>query len=246
MERGLPNAFATSRRIGVQVERNAAGYSLAGAVYGQEANETGGDEGVGAGGRVTFAPVLTKERVVHFGVAAAWEEPSSTDEDLDSVRFRQTPETHVASTRLVDTGAIAGVSHLARLGLEAAAVLGPVSLQAEYMTVGVDAAAESLDFSGYYAYVSWFPGGQMRAYSKGRFDRVEAEKAWELALRFSSLDLDDGSVAGGRQDDITLGVNYYFDPHIRLQLNYVDADAQPQPGLSDEPSVFQARLSMDF
>jgi phosphate-selective porin OprO/OprP len=246
IERGLPNAFATSRRIGVQLEHAADAYTFAAAIYGQEANEDAGDEGLGAGARIAFAPVNEPGRLLHLGLAAALEEPETTDAGTDSVRFRQTPESHVTSTRLVDTGDIGGVSQLMKLGLEAAATLGPLSLQAEYMTVGVDADAGDFDFDGWYAYASWFPGGETRPYGKGRFERVEATRAWELALRVSSIDLNDGAIAGGRQDDLTLAVNYYFNPYIRVMFNYVAVDAEPGPGLSDEPNVFQVRLSLDF
>jgi phosphate-selective porin OprO/OprP len=161
------------------------------------------------------------------------------------VRISARPESHVTGIRLVDTGDIAAVGSRTSLGLEFAAVYGSLSAQAEFIQQSLATEGSDFDLGGYYAYLSWFPGGQSRPYKDGKFERVEAENAWEFGLRFSSMDLNDGVAAGGEQDNLTVGANYYVNPHLRFMLNYIVVDTE-RAGVADKPEVFQARLSLDF
>lgn len=245
MERSLPNTLATSHRIGVGYERNAGASHLAAAIYGNSASDVSGDEGIGVGARYAYAPQLNDHSFIHLGAAVAYEEPTNTDGGSDSLRYRARPESHVTSTRLVDTGNIANISSVTKAGLELAYVSRGFSAQAEYLMSGIDAAGGDADFAGYYAYVSYFPGGTGRSYKDGVFQRTKVSKAWEFAARFSHIDLSDGPIAGGEQDDITLAANYYVSPYLRFMANYILVDAKVA-GVSEKPKVFQVRAAMDF
>ena len=48
--------------------------------------------------------------------------------------------------------------------------------------------------------------------------------AWEVAARYSSLDLNDGGVRGGVQNAVTLGLNWDLYPNTRNMWNYVYND----------------------
>ncbi|MGH8496914.1 MAG: OprO/OprP family phosphate-selective porin [Gammaproteobacteria bacterium] len=246
MERALPNVFVPSRRIGAGYENYARPFGFAAGVFGGTTEDSNEDEGAGAAGRVVFAPELNEGMLLHLGLAATWMEPETTDPLNDSFEIRQRPESHVTDTRLVDTGVLDDASNMQNYGLEAAWNLGSLSFQGEYMMSSVETDAGDFDFDGWYAYGSWFPGGQTRPYKDGAFQRVEANGAWELALRFSSLDLDDGIVQGGTEDDITLGVNYYVNPYLRFMFNYVQADVEGGINGDEEPDIYQFRVSYDF
>ncbi|MCK4743683.1 MAG: porin [Sulfuriflexus sp.] len=250
MERSLPAVFATSHRIGVGVNRGGNNWSLAGSVYGGQSKDAeDGQEGYGFGARATFAPMAEKTRVVHLGVAVAREEPL---DDGDDIRFRQRPEFHAASTRLVDTGTISNVDNIQRYGLEAAAVVGPFSLQGEYLKASVsrDSGFSDADFDGAYISASYFLTGESRPYKakKGTFGRVKPKSksgAWEVAARYSTLDLNDGAIQGGEEDNWTVGLNWYVNPHVRIMANYIDVDVD-KGGVNDNPSIFALRTQIDF
>jgi len=250
MERSLPAVFATSHRIGLGVKRGGKNWSLAGSVYGgQSADDESGQEGYGFGARGTFAPIAEKTRVVHLGVALAREEPI---DDGDDIRFRQRPEFHAASTRLVDTGTISMVDNIQRYGLEAAAVMGPFSIQGEYLKASVsrESGFSDADFDGSYISASYFLTGESRPYKakKGVFGRVKPKSksgAWEVAARYSTLDLDDGAIQGGEEDNWTLGLNWYVNPHVRIMANYIDVDVE-KAGVDDNPNIFAVRTQIDF
>ncbi len=127
MERGAPNAFVPSRRIGVGLENASGNRTWSAAVFGNEAQDNNEDEGLGIAGRFTIAPQLGEGRFWHFGVAASYEEPATTD-DAGGVRFRARPESHVTGTRLVNGGTIANVSNIMKTGLEGAYVSGGLSV----------------------------------------------------------------------------------------------------------------------
>ena len=54
--------------------------------------------------------------------------------------------------------------------------------------------------------------------------------AFEVAARVSHIDLDDevddlvGGVRGGISNNVSLALNWYFNPYVRLSLNYVHAE----------------------
>jgi phosphate-selective porin OprO/OprP len=263
MERAMPvDAFATSRRIGLGTNYASDHWTLAASLYGREEDdqpENGPDQGYGVGARLTWAPWNEKTRVLHFGAAGAWENPNDND-----VRFRTRFETHKTDTRLVDTGdpTIPEPDNFTRYGLEAATVLGPFSLQGEY--IGIAAQSDEVsdpDFDGWYIYGSWFLTGESRHYKKGAFSRVTPKStvgrsggigAWELAVRYSSIDLDDADTLGGEEDNITVGINWYATKYVRFMANYVMADADKvsadiDPNQEDDsPDVFQVRAQIDF
>jgi len=256
MERGLPGVFSPSRNFGLSAGAHGRQWSARAGIFGKGINNTtGGDEGYGFTGRVTYAPILQKQHSLHFGAAFSHRDFG----DVGTTKFRERAESHITEVRLINTGTLADADSMNLLGLETAAVLGPFSVQSEYTHASVNrnAGSANADFSGWYAYASWFLTGESRAYNgkSGTFGRVHPKTragidgigAWELGLRYSELDLSDADVFGGQQKDLTLGLNWYLAPSIRLMANYVKVlQVQGGPNDNDEPSVFQLRGQIDF
>jgi phosphate-selective porin OprO/OprP len=76
--------------------------------------------------------------------------------------------------------------------------------------------------------------------------------AFEIALRYSELDLNDGPVKGGKEDDWTIGANWYLGTHWKLQANYVWANStkfygNPLNADADvDPRIFEVRAQVYF
>ena len=155
----------------------------------------------------------------------------ATHRDADpDFRFRARPEAHL-SERSVDTG-LFDANHATIVGAEAAWVHDSLSLQGEIMNTMVDSdEGDDPDFMGYYVQASYFLTGESRYYSRkyGSFDRVKPNDdfggggsgAWELGARYSNIDLDDGDIEGNKQENITLGVNWYLNMNTRFMTNYI-------------------------
>lgn len=250
LERSLPvEAFAPSRNVGAGAD-GSHGTTLnwgVGVFYDADDFGLSTDENAtNLTGRVGFRPIHSDDatRILHLGVAATRQERDGT------LRFRTRPEAHL-SPRLVDTGSFAGDS-TTLLGGEVAGVFGPFWFASEVMQADTDApAVGDPTFSGAYAQAGWFLTGESRVFkaSEGAFDRNRPKAnygkgpgAWEIALRYSTIDLDDAGVAGGEQDDITAALNWYLNPVARLMLNFVRADVDG----AGEADFFLARWAIDF
>jgi len=204
------------------------------------------DDAAGAtwAGRVVYNPLLAEGEVVHLGVSASREL-----RDDRSGRVRARPEVGLTPVRLVDTGALAGVDRLDRQGLEAAWIHGPLLLQSEYLALqAVRPQAGEFHGRGYYVSGSWVLTGESRGYKAGSITGVTPGHDWgavEVAVRYASLDLDDGAVMGGREHDWTVGVNWYLSTHFKLQANYIRAFGD-RGNLALDPAIYALRAQLAF
>ncbi|MSR13854.1 MAG: hypothetical protein EXR86_04670 [Gammaproteobacteria bacterium] len=163
--------------------------------------------------------------------------------------------------RLVDTGTIPGdVNSYVLAAAEAAGVYGPWSLQGEYTRSEISRDRfGDLRFDGFYLYGSWFLTGESRNYrgDKGVFEGITPLElfnpkyngwgAWELAARYSTLHLNDGTVGGGEIDNLTLGVNWYPNTYVRVMANYVNVlGVQGGAHDGDNPNLFELRLQFAY
>ena len=46
-------------------------------------------------------------------------------------------------------------------------------------------------------------------------------RRWELAFRYSTIDLNDRGIQGGEMKDVTLGLNWYMHSSTRVTFNYI-------------------------
>lgn len=245
MERSLPEqAVYEGRRVGIDwVYQGVPRWLLqAGFFTRHDLN----DEATGEtfAGRAVYNPVLEEGDVVHLGLSASREL-----RDDRGARVRARPEVNLTPVRLVDTGTLEGVDRLDRQGFEAAWIHGPLLLQGEYLAVRA-IRPEQRDFHGrgYYAFGAWALTGESRGYQAGAVGGLEPRRGWgalELALRYATLDLDDGAVMGGREHDWTLGLNWYIDSHFKLQANVIRAFSD-RGNLPLDPTIYAVRAQLSF
>ena len=251
MERSLTSALVPSRNSGLMFHKSELGDRMTWALGVFKDTDDVGDR-IGDGeydftARLTGLPWYEDKgrKLLHLGAAYSHRNPND-----DKVRFRERPEVHI-SPRYVDTHDITDLDDMDLVGAEAALVAGPFSLQGEYINAMTNTAdGTGPMFSGFYAMASCFLTGENRAYKGGLFSRVKPKKnfgagglgAWELAARYSHLDLTDEEVEGGELDDITVGLNWYLNPNTRFMFDYVHADLD-EVGQSD---TFQMRTQVDF
>jgi len=214
--------------------------------------------------RVTGLPWYAEDgrQLLHAGFAYSYR---SREQNL---RFRQRPEAHL-SPRFINTGNLGMIDHESRIGAELAGVFGPFHFAGEYMTSLVqmsrDVNQEDPSFDGWYVQVGYFLTGEHRPYKKssGYFNRVKPKSnwdeggtgAWEIAGRYSQLDLTDSGIDGGVMENYTLGLNWYLNPNVRIMWNYIHTQVEDLGGLGvpvawrgidDDADLFLMRLQVDF
>jgi phosphate-selective porin OprO/OprP len=259
IERSLPTeSFSPSRNAGVMIFDTlcdhratwAAGVFRPTDDYGHM-QDNGGHSFTA---RVTGLPAYQDKGacLVHVGASASHRTHAySSSLGDESARYRSRPEAHLLD-RFVDTGSFKS-ERSQIVGLEAAVVQGPFSAQGEFVLTRADINSHAT-FSGFYGQVSYFLTGEHRAYKKssGSFSRVKPKEnygraggglgAWEVAARFSSVDLTDASVTGGELRNITAGVNWHLNPNMRMMANYIRADKKSV----GEADIGIVRVQVDF
>lgn len=253
-ERALPAAFSPGRRIGLMASHAEKDWTWAIGAFGDKVDSKGGqdDEEWGLSGRTTYTPVNLPGKLVHLGFGANYRDVG----DAGTARFKQGAETHISGVNLVDTGVISDSESVLKLGAEFASVFGPLSAQAEYIQTALNRdGQQDLRFDGWYAETAYFLTGESLAYKNGKFGRPKPKMtvgdggmgAWQLALRYSSLDLNDQAVSGGEMDAMTLGLNWYPTSTLRFSANYVNVlEVDGGSYGNEEPSVVQFRSQWAF
>ncbi len=251
MERALPNAFAPSYHLGLATTSYGDYWSLSAGLFG-EANGTRNDDidkGWGLAGRATLAPFHKAGQVFHLGFSSEYRKLDSSAK----VKFRTRPESSVTNRRLVNTGTIEDSDYTLKLNAEIAAVYGSFSLQGEYFHTRVGRNGLSdLRFDGSYVFASYFITGESRPYSarKGEFlpiNPLHQYGAWELGVRYSTINLNDRDIHGGKQENYTIGINWYANYNLRFMLNYIFVDAHPNHNaINENPNILQFRGQVFF
>lgn len=254
IELSLPTqAVYENRRVGLDWAWSRPSWLASVGYYGGDLQ--GDNDGRTLAGRVAWVPLHGPGDVLHFGLAASRESPESSMNGLGlvnvpSARFRATPEAGLSPRYLVDSGTLKNVDKVDRYGFEALWIRGPWSLQGEYLRANTsfDDGRPAYRVDGWYAFASWIATGESRPYKDGNVGNVQPSRPWgavEILARYSTVDLNDGDVRGGREHDWTLGTNWYLGQHLKLQANYIRAFSD-RKGLVVDPRIMELRAQVQF
>lgn len=244
------NIVADSRKLGAGYDFHAPMFGVQTMVFGRGmGDKEEGDMPIGGAGRFYVNP-LSGDMLVHLGASAAYMNYKEGT-DYTELRFRDRPEVRADSaTRLIDTEAIDEVDNTIKAGVEAAFQYGPLSIEGEYLMVKVNRFnGDEPTFAGYHIQASYILTGESRGYRNGVFRGVSPQNdygALEVAARYSSVDLNDSNFAGGKQDNITLGMNYYANNNVRFMFNYILINVDYDNGGDETAHAFAARAQYNF
>jgi phosphate-selective porin OprO and OprP len=214
-------------------------------------NPPGTTEQLGAIARAAGQIISGKDYSLHIGGGAEWliQPPHNLIAGTQTLTLSDRPEVRIDPTTLVSTGAIAGVSGAQVYGAEAAGTYGPLFFQGEYFWFNIDrnafAPLPSLRFRGGYAEAAYALTGETRTYNAGSasYGGIAPTNpfsltgggwgAWEIAGRYSTIDLNDRlgavtGVAGGRQTIYTLALNWYINRNVRFLFDYLHGNIAKQ------------------
>ncbi|HHW4678006.1 MAG TPA: OprO/OprP family phosphate-selective porin [Xylella sp.] len=255
MENALPvQSIYEGRRTGVEWALERPRYLLQAGAYGGK-DLQGDNPGTTQAIRAIWTPIKTTDNVLHLGVSYSQENPRGYQNGLNisfspRVRVRARPESGLTNVRLVDSGTLVDIGQIQRSGLEQLWIKGPFLVQSEALHIKVtrDNSLPTYNANGQYIYGSWVLTGESRPYTFGTIGNVipmHNYGAVELLARYSRLNLDDGTILGGRQHDWTIGTNWYLSNHFKLQANYVKANVSSL-GTHTTPDIVELRAQAYF
>ncbi len=242
MERPLPvTTFSLARRLAVSQDFYLNKFGIHAVLFTRDPNNDAGK--YGAALRVITNPVRTDGGLAHLGFSLVREKM-----DRDA-RYRTRPESHVTDIRLVDTGNYDDVEYQNILGVEVAGARGASTLRAEaFISRWERTDSRENDFVGAYIEIGRFLTGQGFRYRDGKFVRPRIEqgtRAWEVALRASWVDLNDGDVRGGEQKNLGVALNWYPRGNLRALFNLIYYDAERDAG-DEDGLIAQARVQLTW
>ena len=200
-------------------------------------------------GRFVFLPVESEETVLHFGINLRYGKPAE-----GMLQLRSRPEAFEAPF-FVDTG-LFPARRTTTTDFEAYYRPGPLLVGSEYYVQFADAPQVGDPvFNGGNVFVTWLATGETRVYNTrgGFFEQVSPARtlfeggpgAWEFVTNFSYIDLNSGSLQGGKLWRLTPMVNWYLSDNVRLEMAYGYASLD-RFGLVGKTQFFQTRLQLQL
>ena len=126
----------------------------------------------------------------------------------------------------------------------------------EYFFQNVDAPDSGNPmFHGGEWFATWLITGEVRTYNTrgGYFNQISPKRpvfsggpgAWEVVAQFSKIDLDSGTLSGGKYWRFTPMVNWYMSDNLRLEFVYGYGSLN-RFGLVGKTHFFQSRIQMQL
>ncbi|MES2301453.1 MAG: porin, partial [Pseudomonadota bacterium] len=206
------------------------------------------ERGKGVVGRVTFAPVKSHEMVLHLGLGGERRTFSANER----VRFTADPGS-VFAPNVMSTGTLGALDTLTAWNGEAAISFGPVLIQGQAIALQLHRSPlADRRFNGQTVSAGWIVTGQRHDYSasSGVFGGPDRDKrgrsAFEIAARYSRLDLVDGTFDRGIGRALSASAIWTLSTNLRLLATYTDNRVHfPSGGLpvTNRVGVLRAQLS---
>jgi phosphate-selective porin OprO and OprP len=239
MERSLMNVLnapTVDRAIGLNFEHFDTNWVAKFGMFGDSitpnTNTNLSGEGWGLNSRVTYAPILEKTKLIHLGIAGNYRTPDDDGTVAKNKALQLAYETTNMSNFDPINTTVKSISDIKMLGLEAAGMYGPFSVSGEYTRQWIDRKDKlsNLTFDGWYADAAWTITGESRTYKNGNFTYLAPAKpfnlstgdwgAFEVATRYSAVDLNSGNYLGGNMSNVTAAINWYVNKNVRFMADY--------------------------
>jgi phosphate-selective porin OprO/OprP len=195
----------------------------------------------------------------HWAISGTWADTdglgATPPRAANEARFRTRPEARTRA-RWLNTGIIDGAEDYGMMGFEGVVNVGAIQLVGEYQNLWLNREAgfgNQVHLHGGYVYVSYFLTGEHMPWSRssGTLSRIKPFEnfflvnrcsgghgwgmgAWQIAARYSYADFNDEDIFGGVGESVTFGLNWYWTPYARLQLNYLIGEVRDRDSNNDE------------
>lgn len=253
MERSTPTQVFGPSALGLGASINtwsdcwSLNFSARVPKQGQTVSGTQGSDRWSTSARLTVLPYQQGDNRLQLGVSGHYENKAGVSfSTLPEVRARR-------ATAIVNTGTI-NSKNLYTYSAEISGQSGPAYAEVEYQKVNVNRPSSQnlgrVKFDGYHAQVAYVLTGESRAYNpkNGTFNKVTPATeggAYEVAARYSYLNLNDKDVRGGSMRNVTVGLNWYANKNVRITANYIRSmQKENSNGPKRNLNIFGARFQV--
>ena len=243
MERPMVcSALTPSRHLGVNakyakdwlwVSAGAFAQEVAGAEEWTNVADNNKDFGRNSGYSLTTKLVLRPlykldNASLHLGAAYSYRTSlvSEATGEWGTYRASARNSTSINRKKYLDTNNVPGLDHHNLWTVELAGHWGGLRYEAAYIADNVlFKETPALNFNGWYAQAGYLLfGGKQRYDANGaKYTKVERGRKWgdiELCGRYEFCNLNSGTVYGGCAEAYTLGLNFWVNNNVKMQLNY--------------------------
>lgn len=181
--------------------------------------------------RLGILPYKQGNKILQVGVSGHYE-------NTHNASFSVLPEVKARNAvKVVNTTSVGGTTSISSKNLytwdlELSGQNGPLYADLEYQRVNVNRSNQAkLHFDGYHAQAAYVLTGESRTFNpkNGTYNQVVPNSiggAWEVAVRYSHIDLNNKDIQGGRMNNATVGLNWYANSNIRVTGNYIRSHIQ--------------------
>jgi phosphate-selective porin OprO/OprP len=275
LERPLTFTFAPFRQTGVSIWDSALDERVTWAISGYRFQTDAfgnvvGNSGYGTAARLTGLPLYTDDHhLMHLGFGYSYNEPAIhalTYSTFPEV-FGGSPGTGVNSAAafnnptFANTGLIS-LNNVNLFNIETALVYGSFALQSETRWSMLDQTkGGGKTLGSTYVEAKYVLTGEEINYNKKNavltrviplrpldFKGNRGCGAWELAMRWSYIDLNgtNGNGPGGLLNDYTVGLNWYMNNFTKFQFNYIRSLLDQRATGTSSADFYALRFQMDF
>ena len=248
----VSNMITDARRMGVSYARFGDQYGFQTMLFGRAIGQRGaiqGDMPLGAALRGVYAPQVGSS-TLHLGGSVVYENLM----DNNAIRFSDRPEARDSKggQALIGLSIDDGVESTIKAGFEVAYLSGPFWMEGEILHVVVNMdQSNDPGFNGGHIQAGYILTGESRSYSSGRFGTITPEGgsgAWEVIARFSNMSLNDSGYTGGKQNNVTIGLNHHVSSNLRFMANviFVNVSDLPNDASDQNPIIAALRAQFNF
>lgn len=252
----VDNTMCPSRKMGLVYLLTTDPFNFNGGIYSDGNIDNGNskfDQGVIFSAKAIYRPIINETTVLHFGAASMYTNSPNTASFSGVV-----PETFTTNGKTTFSGPTfgkAGVDadgkivytgkHYSRYEGEMIFIHKKFMLETHYQGASYEPTAtdDRYHVGGALAQCSFLLIGEQQNYNKATgLCQNASPRNLELLARYDYLDLNDG----GHQQDVTVGINYFFSKHFNMKLNYVYTDTDLLPAGGSSYNSVQVRAQFSF
>jgi phosphate-selective porin OprO/OprP len=188
--------------------------------------DSAGLEAIFVAARLGGTPVYQdKTHLLHIGGSFQWEQPNGdTFNRIDNALL-----THLGDGDSIEADFGTDTNEVLAFDAELIGIWGPFHAVGEFVYWDVDDPDGDADLYAWAVDAGWFFTGESMVYKYGEFSGLSPKKplgkggwgAWQAAVRFENMDLDDGDdIDGGNAYVFTAGLNWYPVKNVRFMTNF--------------------------